>query len=106
MPDATTLPPVPNDEGGPVFAEPWQAHAFALAVELETPGYSLGSSGLRRLLPSSPKRAGAASPTMVPAITTRSNAWLPQSGPSTTRACWRVKRSGRRPTVGPRMAAR
>jgi nitrile hydratase accessory protein len=28
------LPRLPRDEGGPVFAEPWQAHAFALAVKL------------------------------------------------------------------------
>ena len=28
------LPPLPRDEGGPVFAEPWQAQAFALAVKL------------------------------------------------------------------------
>jgi nitrile hydratase accessory protein len=25
---------LPSDEGGPVFAEPWQAQAFALAVRL------------------------------------------------------------------------
>jgi nitrile hydratase accessory protein len=29
-----TLPALPRDEGGPVFAEPWQAQAFALAVKL------------------------------------------------------------------------
>jgi hypothetical protein len=28
------LPRVPRDEHGPVFAEPWQAQAFALAVTL------------------------------------------------------------------------
>jgi nitrile hydratase accessory protein len=28
------LPQLPPDEGGPVFAEPWQAQAFALAVKL------------------------------------------------------------------------
>jgi nitrile hydratase accessory protein len=28
------LPRLPRDEGGPVFAEPWQAQAFALAVRL------------------------------------------------------------------------
>ena len=28
------LPQIPRDEGGPVFAEPWQAQAFALAVRL------------------------------------------------------------------------
>jgi nitrile hydratase accessory protein len=28
------LPRLPRDEAGPVFAEPWQAQAFALAVKL------------------------------------------------------------------------
>jgi hypothetical protein len=28
------LPRLPRDEGEPVFAEPWQAQAFALAVKL------------------------------------------------------------------------
>ncbi len=45
-PDATfvseqlsDLPRLPRDEGGPVFAEPWQAQAFALAVRLSAQGY-------------------------------------------------------------------
>ena len=33
------LPPLPRDEGGPVFAEPWQAQAFALAVKLSDEGH-------------------------------------------------------------------
>jgi nitrile hydratase accessory protein len=33
------LPDLPRDEGGPVFAEPWQATAFALAVELSAHGH-------------------------------------------------------------------
>jgi hypothetical protein len=33
------LPPLPRDAGGPVFAEPWQAQAFALAVKLSEHGY-------------------------------------------------------------------
>src|SRR5258708_12179172 len=33
------LPSIPSDEGGPVFAEPWQAQAFALAVRLSAQGY-------------------------------------------------------------------
>jgi nitrile hydratase accessory protein len=32
------LPRLPRDEGGPVFAEPWQAQAFALAVKLSEDG--------------------------------------------------------------------
>ena len=30
---------LPRDEGGPVFAEPWQAQAFALAVKLSEQGH-------------------------------------------------------------------
>lgn len=33
------LPRIPRDEGGPVFAEPWQAQAFALAVRLSEQGH-------------------------------------------------------------------
>jgi nitrile hydratase accessory protein len=33
------LPQLPRDEGGPVFAEPWQAQAFALAVNLSEQGH-------------------------------------------------------------------
>jgi nitrile hydratase accessory protein len=33
------LPRLPKDEGGPVFAEPWQAQAFALAVRLSEQGH-------------------------------------------------------------------
>jgi nitrile hydratase accessory protein len=33
------LPRLPRDEGGPVFAEPWEAQAFALAVKLSEQGY-------------------------------------------------------------------
>src|SRR5271165_3201449 len=29
----------PRDEGGPVFAEPWQAQAFAMAVRLSAEGH-------------------------------------------------------------------
>jgi nitrile hydratase accessory protein len=33
------LPRIPSDHEGPVFAEPWQAQAFALAVKLSEHGY-------------------------------------------------------------------
>ena len=33
------LPRLPRDAEGPVFAEPWQAQAFALAVKLSEQGY-------------------------------------------------------------------
>ena len=35
----SALPQLPRDEGGPVFAEPWQATAFALAVKLSEEGH-------------------------------------------------------------------
>jgi len=44
-PDATTaerlaiLPRISRGEGQPVFAEPWQAQAFALAVKLSEAGH-------------------------------------------------------------------
>ena len=34
-----TSPLLPRDEEGPVFAEPWQAQAFAIAVHLSAEGY-------------------------------------------------------------------
>jgi nitrile hydratase accessory protein len=38
-PDALAqLPDLPRDEGGPVFSQPWQASAFALAVSLSRRG--------------------------------------------------------------------
>jgi nitrile hydratase accessory protein len=33
------LPPLARDESGPVFAEPWQAQAFSLAVKLSEQGH-------------------------------------------------------------------
>lgn len=33
------LPPLPRDEEGPVFVEPWQAQAFAMAVKLSEQGH-------------------------------------------------------------------
>lgn len=35
----TALPRLPRDEDGPIFAEPWQAQAFALAVKLSEQGH-------------------------------------------------------------------
>lgn len=37
--DLADLPRLPRDEGGPVFAEPWQAQAFAMAVKLSEEGH-------------------------------------------------------------------
>jgi nitrile hydratase accessory protein len=35
----SALPRLPADQDGPVFAEPWQAQAFAMAVKLSGQGY-------------------------------------------------------------------
>jgi nitrile hydratase accessory protein len=37
-PDPLALPGLPKDELGPIFAGPWQAQAFALAVRLNAEG--------------------------------------------------------------------
>jgi len=37
--DLSILPRLPRDAGGPIFAEPWQASAFALAVKLSELGH-------------------------------------------------------------------
>jgi len=46
MPESTVnseqiaaLPRIPRDDGGPVFAEPWEAQAFAMAVRLSAEGH-------------------------------------------------------------------
>jgi nitrile hydratase accessory protein len=38
-PLAENLASLPRDEGGPIFAEPWEATAFALAVRLSAEGH-------------------------------------------------------------------
>jgi len=38
-PGGEQLSALPRDDGGPVFAEPWQAQAFALAVKLSEQGH-------------------------------------------------------------------
>lgn len=38
-PDLRSLPTLPQDRDGPVFAEPWQAQAFALTVKLHEAGH-------------------------------------------------------------------
>jgi nitrile hydratase accessory protein len=37
--DVDTLPPLPREKDGLVFAEPWEAQAFALAVKLSERGH-------------------------------------------------------------------
>ncbi|WP_430418794.1 nitrile hydratase accessory protein [Phenylobacterium sp.] len=37
-PDVQSLPRLPRDAEGPIFAEPWQAQAFALTLKLHERG--------------------------------------------------------------------
>ena len=39
IPRAAGMPPLPLDEEGPVFREPWQAEAFALVLKLYEGGH-------------------------------------------------------------------
>jgi nitrile hydratase accessory protein len=39
QPNLAQLPGLPRDQGEPVFAEPWEASAFALAVSLSRQGH-------------------------------------------------------------------
>ena len=43
------LPQLPRGADGPVFAEPWQATAFALAVQLSAQGYFTWTEWARTL---------------------------------------------------------
>ena len=38
VPDLNLLPDLPLDEEGPVFKAPWEARAFAMAVQLQEQG--------------------------------------------------------------------
>ena len=56
------LPGLPRDAEGPVFAEPWQAQAFALAVQLNAEGaftWSEWAEALGRELASDPADDGS-----------------------------------------------
>jgi hypothetical protein len=41
------LPQLSRQKDGPVFAEPWEAQAFALAVSCSNRGISAGKNGLK-----------------------------------------------------------
>lgn len=42
------VPSIPRDAEGPVFREPWEAHAFAMALALHERNYSHGRNGRQR----------------------------------------------------------
>ena len=44
-----SLPAIPRDREGPVFSEPWEAQAFALAVRLSEAGHFTWSEWARML---------------------------------------------------------
>ena len=53
------VPAIPRDDGGPVFREPWEAHAFAMALTLHDRGVFTWSEWAAALA-SEIKRAQAA----------------------------------------------
>jgi nitrile hydratase accessory protein len=59
---ALRSPGLPRDDDGPVFAEPWQAQAFALTVELHAKGaftWTEWAEALARELARDPNDPGA-----------------------------------------------
>jgi nitrile hydratase accessory protein len=56
------LPRIPRDEDGPVFAEPWQAQAFALAVKLSERGHFTWSEWATALASALDRAASAGEP--------------------------------------------
>ena len=61
-PDPLALPGLPRDAEGPVFAEPWQAQAFALAVRLNAEGvfsWTEWAAALSRELAGDPRDYGS-----------------------------------------------
>ena len=48
-PDFNVLADIPLDEAGPVFREPWQAQAFALALKLHEQGHFTWTEWAQRL---------------------------------------------------------
>lgn len=61
-PDILSLPRLPRDADGPVFAEPWQAQAFALTLKLHEAGrftWSEWASALSEELAADPTDDGS-----------------------------------------------
>jgi len=83
--------PPPRDAGGPVFAEPWQAQAFALAVKLSEQGHFTWKEWAAPSPRAQKPPPTAASPTMAPTTTTTgsrlSSACSPQEVSPILRRC-------------------
>lgn len=62
------LPRLPRDEAGPVFAEPWQAQAFALAIKLSERGYFTWKQWANALALELAEAAERGNPMMAPSI--------------------------------------
>ena len=57
------VPGIPRDTDGPVFREPWEAQAFAMALALHARGLLASTQGEGRY--TIRKRAGGANPTVL-----------------------------------------
>lgn len=47
--DLSALGPLPSDEAGPVFREPWEARAFAMVLKLHEAGHFTWAEWAERL---------------------------------------------------------
>jgi hypothetical protein len=102
-----SLPSLPRDEGGPVFAEPWQAQVFALAVRLSAQGHFTWKEWTAGLADEPSPRRIVATRTTAPA-TTNTGCW--RSNVSSLRRLSRIqtrcspaKKPGPTPTATRRM---
>jgi hypothetical protein len=77
------LPRLPRDEGGAVFAEAWEAQAFALAVKLSEQGHFTWKEWSAALADELKALPNEMNPTMVRIIT--NTGWLRSSGSSSPR---------------------
>ena len=97
------LPRLPRDEGGPVFAEPWQAQAFALAVKLSEQGHYTWKEWAAALSDNSRLPRDVVNPTTVRDIT---NTGWPRSRGWSLRRGWPIRaRSQHEKKRGPMLIA-
>ena len=105
---AIAVPGVPRDEDGPVFREPWEARAFAMALALHEAGVFPGRNGRRRWARKSSARRPQAIPTPARPITgTGSPRWKRWSPPRASRhriSCIATATPGTTPPTARRMA--
>ena len=104
------VPGIPRDENGPVFREPWEAQAFAMALTLHKRGLFTGTNGQQRLPTKLQARKQTAIPTPARPITgtgwRRWNAWLPKRASPPPKRCIATAMPGTPPPTARHMVRR